>query len=183
MPWIHFRFYKFERGRVFWTILKNSNWSHTVNKEAKRRLFGNNFFLTKIKPGIPQIDARLSKWSVRGKQNKTRTSKVGAISKAQKEQNIFFGKKLVIFEKKFFFQKSRKVPKTVKGGTLWDLLTYIQLQNMKKTRRGPFWDIKNFFSKKKSHSAEKIQRGDPLGTSGFVGFLEKVKKWKGDPLD
>ena len=32
------------------------------------------------------------------KRNKTRTSKVGAISKAQKAQNIFFAKKLVIFE-------------------------------------------------------------------------------------
>ena len=32
------------------------------------------------------------------KKNKTRTSKVGAISKAQKAQNIFFGKKLEIFE-------------------------------------------------------------------------------------
>ena len=31
--------------------------------------------------------------------NKTRTSKVGAISKAQKEQNIFFEKKLKISEK------------------------------------------------------------------------------------
>ena len=30
--------------------------------------------------------------------NKTRTSKVGAISKTQKAQNIFFGKKLEIFE-------------------------------------------------------------------------------------
>ena len=32
--------------------------------------------------------------------NKTRTPQVGAISKAQKAQNIFFGKKLEIFEKK-----------------------------------------------------------------------------------
>ena len=33
--------------------------------------------------------------------NKTGTSQVGAISKAQKAQNIFCGKKLEIFEKKF----------------------------------------------------------------------------------
>ena len=33
--------------------------------------------------------------------NKTGTSQVGAISKAQKAQNIFFGEKLEIFEKKF----------------------------------------------------------------------------------
>ena len=32
--------------------------------------------------------------------NKTGTSQVGAISKAQKAQKIFFGKKLEIFEKK-----------------------------------------------------------------------------------
>ena len=57
-------------------------------------------------------------------ENKTRTSKVGAISKAQKAQNIFL-EKIVIFEKKFF--------------------------------------------QKKSHSAGKNPKGDPLGTSGFVG--------------
>ena len=48
--------------------------------------------------------------------NKTRTSKVGAISKAQKAQNIF-SKKLEIFE--FFLKKSRLVPKNVKGGPFW----------------------------------------------------------------
>ena len=37
---------------------------------------------------------------VRLNANKTGTSQVGAISKAQKAQNIFFGKKLEIFEKK-----------------------------------------------------------------------------------
>ena len=49
--------------------------------------------------------------------NKTRTSKIGAISKAQKAQNIFW-KKIEIFEI-FFFQKSRIVPKNVKGGPFW----------------------------------------------------------------
>ena len=55
-------------------------------------------------------------WNV----NKTGTSQVGAISKAQKAQNIFFGKKLEIFEKKIF-GKCHTVPKNVKGGTLFDL--------------------------------------------------------------
>ena len=65
--------------------------------------------------------------------NKTGTSKVGAISKAQKAQNIFFCEKLEIFE--------------------------------------------IFFFRKRSHSAEKkIERGDSLVPSGFVGYLEKVKK-------
>ena len=67
------------------------------------------------------------------------------------------------------------MPKNVEGGTLWDLLTYIQLQNMKKNRRGdPFETLKNF--SKKSRTVPKKSKGHPLGTSGFVGFLEKLKK-------
>ena len=50
--------------------------------------------------------------------NKTRMSKVGTISKAQEAQNIFFWKKLKIFEF-FFFQNSRLVPKNVKEGPFW----------------------------------------------------------------
>ena len=65
--------------------------------------------------------------------NKTRTSKVGAISKAQKAQKHFFGKKLVIFEKKFFQKKSHSAEKCKT-----DVLTYIQLQNMKKLEGGTF---------------------------------------------
>ena len=47
-------------------------------------------------------------------QNKTGTSKVGAISKAQKAQKKLFEKKLEIFEF-FSFRKCRIVPKNVKG--------------------------------------------------------------------
>ena len=46
-------------------------------------------------------------------ENKTRTSKIGAISKAQNAQNIFL-EKLLIFD--FSFEKCRIVPKNVKGG-------------------------------------------------------------------
>ena len=53
------------------------------------------------------------------KKNKTRTSKVGAIS----------------------FEKCRIVPKNVKAGTLLDLLTYILLHKFKKLEGGPFEDI------------------------------------------
>ena len=53
------------------------------------------------------------------------------------------------------------MPKNVKGGTLWDVLTDIQLQIMKKLEGGPFWNIKYFFEKK-SHSAEKNPKGDLL---------------------
>ena len=57
-----------------------------------------------------------------------------------------------------------------------NFLTYIQLQNMKKTRRGDPFETLKTFSKKSRTVPKKIQMGDPLGTSGFVGFLEKVKK-------
>ena len=41
-----------------------------------------------------------------------------------------------------------------------------------KNRKGDsFETLKNF--RKKSHSAEKIERGDPLVSSGFVGYVEK----------
>ena len=73
-----------------------------------------------------------------GKINKTGTSKVGAISKAQKAQNIFFGKKLK-FSKKCFFQKCRTVTKNVKEGTLLDFQTCILLQNNKKLKGGTLW--------------------------------------------
>ena len=48
------------------------------------------------------LNKRSTAQDVNGPYNKTGTSKVGAISKAQKAQNIFFfGKKLEIFEKFF----------------------------------------------------------------------------------
>ena len=48
-----------------------------------------------------------------------------------------------------------------KRGTLSDLLTYIQLQNFKKTRRGPFLDIKKNSETSRTVS-KKVERGDPL---------------------
>ena len=89
--------------------------------------------------------------------NKTGTSQVGAISKAQKAQNIFFEKKLEIFEKKISFGKCRTVPKNVKGG--------------------PFLIYKHAFCSK----ITKNSKGDPLGT--LKKFRKKVsqcrKKSKG----
>ena len=53
-----------------------------------------------------------------------------------KKRKNFFLKKLK-FEF-FSFRKCRIVPKNVKGGTLWALLTYILLQNIKKLKGGLF---------------------------------------------
>ena len=68
-----------------------------------------------------------------------------------------------------------------KGGTLWNSLTYILLQNKKNSKGGLFWDLKKF-SKKIRTVPKKIERGDLLVSSGFVGYVKKVKKRKGDLL-
>ena len=90
--------------------------------------------------------------------NKTGTSKVGAISKAQKAQNIFL-EKTWNFRKIFSFGKCRTVPKNVKEGTLFDFQTCILLQNNKKLG-GPFGDIKNF--RKKVAQCQKKSKGGTL---------------------
>ena len=99
--------------------------------------------------------------------NKTRTSKV-------------FGKKLEISDF-FFFQKMSHRAVKCKRGTLWSLLTYILLQNIKKLERGTLWDIKNF-SKKSRTVPKKIKRGDPSVSAGFVGYDKNGLTERGDPL-
>ena len=44
----------------------------------------------------------------------------------------------------------------------------------KNSKGGPFGDIEKF--SEKNRTVPKKSKGDPLGTSGFVGFIEKVKK-------
>ena len=56
-----------------------------------------------------------------------------------------------------------------KRGTLWALLTYILLQNIKKLERGTLL-------------RHKIERGDPLISSGVVGYGKIVKYERGDPF-
>ena len=58
---------------------------------------------------------KIHTWNKLNLYNKTRTSKVGAISKAQKAQNIFLEKNLK-FLKVFSFGKCHIVPKNVKWG-------------------------------------------------------------------
>ena len=45
---------------------------------------------------------------------------------------------------------------------------------------GPYGDKKN--RKKVAQCRKKIETGDSLVPSGFVGYLEKVKNERGDPL-
>ena len=98
-----------------------------------------------------------------------------------KKRKTFFCEKLEIFEKKISFAKCRTVPKNVKEGTLFDFQTCILLQN-KKLKGGTLWGHLKIFEKK-SHSAEKNQKGDPLASAGFEGYVKKVKNERGDPLE
>ena len=99
--------------------------------------------------------------------NKTGTSKVGAISKAQKA----------------------KVFKIVKRGTLWAFWKSSLLQNILKMKGDPLEILKNFRKKrtmrtlKQSHSAEKPERGErPFGIFETSVCWKISKHLKGDPL-
>ena len=74
--------------------------------------------------------------------NKTRTSKVGAISKAQKAQNIFFLKKNLKIFVFFSFGKCRIVPKNVKEGTIGIYLHTFSCKVSKNSNGGPFSSIR-----------------------------------------
>ena len=93
------------------------------------------------------------------KTNKTGTSQVGAISKAQKAQNIFFGKKLEIFEKKISFGKCRTVPKNVKGGPFLICKHAFCSKITKNSKGGPFGDIKKNSKKNRTVPKKNRKRG------------------------
>ena len=96
----------------------------------------------------------------------------------KKRKRLFLKKNLKFLI--FFFQKMSHSAENVKGGTFWALLTYILLQNMKKTRKGDSFETLKNFRKKVAQCRKKI--GDPLVSSGFVGYVKKVKNERGDHL-
>ena len=154
----------------------NSKTSITSGKDARKKHLIQGHFIN-INKTI--VSARRF-YTALLQRPKTRMSKVGAISKAQKTQNIFLEKDLK-FLKIFFFRKMSHSAKKRKRENLLRLLTYILLQNIKKLKGGPFGDIKKY--SKKVAQYRKKSKGDPLGTSGFLGFMEKVKNERGDSLD
>ena len=112
--------------------------------------------------------------------NKTRTSKVGAISKAQKAQNIFFEKKLVIFEKNlkfsenFFLGKCRTVPKKIKRGEPLASDGFVDYVKKVQNERGDPLETKKFSERSRTvPKIRKNRKGDSVVPSGFVGYLEK----------
>ena len=64
------------------------------------------------------------------------------------------------------------VTKNVKGG-FWAFSTSFQLQNIKKMKGEPFGD-KNIL-KNCLIAPKQIERGDLLVSSGFAGYVKKVK--------
>ena len=83
----------------------------------------------------------------------------------------------------FFFQKMSHSAEKCKRGTLWALLTYILLQNKyQKTRKGDSFETLKNFRKKVAQCRKKSKKIDPLVSSGFVGYVKKVKNERGTLL-
>ena len=95
--------------------------------------------------------------------NKTRTSKVGAISKAQKAQNIL--KKLTYIVAKY------QISKKLKGDPLEEK-KFLNLTMPKKTERGTFGIFQHPFCRKTSKKC----KGDPLGEKISEKMSRSAKK-------
>ena len=90
--------------------------------------------------------------------SKTRTSKVGAISKAEKAQNIFYGKNLK-FLKFFFFRKvSHSAEKCERG----DPFGFINIHSVAKYKKNSKGDTLRTHFRKKSRTVPKKSKGGTL---------------------
>ena len=56
------------------------------------------------------------------------------------------------------------------------------MQNIKKLEGGTLLRPSKIFEKSFAQCRKKIERGDPLASSGFVGYVKKVKNERGDPF-
>ena len=82
------------------------------------------------------------------------------------------------FLKNFFFEKKlrkrRIVPKNEKGDPL-GFINILFVAKYQKIRRGDSFEKLKTFEKKIRTVPKKIERGDPLESSGFVGYVKKVQ--------
>ena len=109
--------------------------------------------------------------AVRPCQNKTGSSQVGAISKAQKysknnywkhlEKLFFFEKNFENFFEKKYFLENRTMPKNSKRGHSGSLNVFTNRKLQKNARGYPLIESKNF-RKESRIVPKKTQRGDPL---------------------
>ena len=74
------------------------------------------------------------------------------------------------------------MPKNVKGGTLWGFNNIYSVAKHQKTRKGDSFETLKKFRKRVAQCRKKIERGDPLVSSGFVGYVKIVKNERGDPF-
>ena len=73
------------------------------------------------------------------------------------------------------------MPKNEKGGPL-GFINILSVAKYQKIRRGDSFEKLKIFEKKIRTVPKKNERGDPLESSGFVGYVKKVKNERGDPL-
>ena len=69
----------------------------------------------------------------------------------------------------------------MKRGDPLGFINILSVAKYQKIRRGDSFETLKIF-KKNSHNAEKNWKGDPLESSGLVGYVKKVKNERGDPL-
>ena len=70
----------------------------------------------------------------------------------------------------------------MKGGDPLGFINILSAAKYQKIRRADSFETLKIFEKKFSQCRKKIERGDPLESSGFVGYVKKVKNERGDPL-
>ena len=75
-------------------------------------------------------------------------------------------------------RKRRIVPKNEKGDPL-GFINILSVAKYQKIRRGDSFETLKIFEKKIRTVPKKIERGDPLESSGFVGYVKKVKNERG----
>ena len=71
----------------------------------------------------------------------------------------------------------------MKRGDPLGFINIFSVAKYQKIRRGDSFEKLKIFEKKiRTVPEKKIERGDPLESSGFVGYVKKVKNERGDPL-
>ena len=96
-----------------------------------------------------------------------------------KQKNFEFFKKYIFLN--FLLKKLRKRriwPKNERGDPL-GFINILSVAKYQKIRRGDSFETLKSFEKKFAQCRKKIERGDSLETSGFVGYVKKVKNEKG----
>ena len=67
----------------------------------------------------------------------------------------------------------------MKRGDPLGFINILSVAKYQKIRRGDSFEKFKIFEKKFAQCRKKIERGDPLESSGFVGYVKKVKNERG----